>query len=167
MRLALTEQPGIANWNAHPISRQDGPLLGKLTYDAYYGTIDYEGETLEETLQEIEATLTGKYGPLLANSSFFVAEHGRVLGASMVTDWTDERSGQKQPLLSFLMTDPAARGRGLATALLKKSINALLTQGEKELVLFVTVGNDAAQHIYQKLGFQVEEEFEINRIKKE
>ncbi|GHO57110.1 GNAT family N-acetyltransferase [Ktedonobacter robiniae] len=45
------------------------------------------------------------------------------------------------------------------------NINTLLAQGEKELVLFVTVGNDAAQHIYQKLGFQIEEEFETNLIK--
>ena len=63
------------------------------------------------------------------------------------------------------MTHPDAQGKGMATFLLKKSINALLTLGEKELVLFVTVGNDAAQHIYQKLGFQVEEEFETNRVK--
>ncbi|GHO62118.1 hypothetical protein KSC_010100 [Ktedonobacter sp. SOSP1-52] len=63
------------------------------------------------------------------------------------------------------MTQPDAKGKGIATFLLKKSINALLTQSEKELVLFVTVGNDAAQHIYQKLGFQIEEEFETDRIK--
>jgi predicted GNAT family acetyltransferase len=36
----------------------------------------------------------------------------------------------------------------------------LLARGESDLALFVTVGNSAAQHISQKLGFEVEEEFE-------
>ncbi|HEU4782629.1 MAG TPA: GNAT family N-acetyltransferase, partial [Ktedonobacterales bacterium] len=57
---------------------------------------------------------------------------------------------------------PDASGQGLGTFLLSTSINALLARGESELVLFVTVGNSAAQHIYQKLGFEVEEEFEAS-----
>lgn len=165
MRQTLTEQPEASSWSARPISQQDGPLLGKLLYDAYHSTIDDEGETPEEALKEMEGTLAGKYGPVLTTCSFLIEEQGYVLAASVLTDWTDERTGRKQPLLSFLMTHPDTKGKGMATFLLKKSINALLAQGEKELVLFVTVGNDAAQHIYQKLGFQVEEEFETNRVK--
>ena len=159
MRQMLTEQPEASPWSARPISQQDGPLLGKLMYDAYHGTIDDEGETPEEALKEIEGTLAGKYGPLLSTCSFLVEDQGRVLAASVLTDWTNERTGREQPLLTFLMTHPDTKGKGMATFLLKKSINALLALGEKELVLFVTVGNNAAQHIYQKIGFQVEEEF--------
>jgi len=167
MRQILTEQPVDKAWSARPISLQDSSALGKLMYVAYHGTIDDEGETPEEALQEIESTLAGKYGPPLTACSFLVEGHGRVLGASVLSDWTDERTGRKQPLLSFLMTHPDAKGEGMATFLLKKSINALLAQGEKELVLFVTVGNDVAQHIYQQLGFQIEEEFETGRVKAE
>ncbi|HTK11726.1 MAG TPA: GNAT family N-acetyltransferase [Ktedonobacteraceae bacterium] len=165
MRQTLTAQPEISSWRARPISQQDGPLLGELVYAAYHNTIDDEGETPEEASQEIEDTLTGKYGPALLMCSFLVEEQGRALGASVLSAWTDKRTGRTQPLLCFIMTHPDARGKGMATFLLQKSINALLARGEQDVVLFVTVGNDAALHIYQKLGFQVEEEFETDRVK--
>lgn len=165
MRLALTEQQEASTWNARPISQHDVALLGELLYEAYRNTIDDEGETSGEALKEIEGTFAGTYGPVLTTCSFLIEEKERILATSVLTDWTNDQTGKKQPLLSFLMTHPDAKGKGIATFLLKQSINALLAQGEKELVLFVTVGNDAAQHIYQKLGFQIEEEFETDRIK--
>lgn len=164
MHQTLTEQPEASTWSARPISIHDGPLLGTLLYDAYHGTIDDEGETPEEALKDMEETLAGKYGPVLTTCSFLIEEQGHALAACVLTDWTRERIGEEQPLLTFLMTHPDTKGKGMATFLLKKSINALLAQGKKELVLFVTVGNDAAQHIYQKLGFHVEQEFEIHRV---
>ncbi len=163
MRNRLTQQPINGPWNARAITGRDATLLGALMYDAYHDTIDDEGETSEETVAEIEGVFNGKYGPLLDTCSLLVEEEGRALGATIITDWTDERIGQKQPLLAFLMTHPDASGQGLGTFLLSTSINALLARGESELVLFVTVGNSAAQHVYQKLGFEVEEEFEAYR----
>ena len=166
MRNRLTQQPINGPWNARPVTERDAALLGALMYDAYHDTIDDEGERPEEAVAEIEGVFNGKYGPLLDSCSLLVEEEGRALGATIITDWSDERTGQKQPLLAFLMTHPDASGQGLGTFLLSKSINALLAQGESELVLFVTVGNSAAQHIYQKLGFEVEEEFEAYRTSK-
>jgi GNAT superfamily N-acetyltransferase len=163
MRSALTQQPIIGTWNARAITGHDAALLGALMYDAYHDTIDDEDETPEDTEHEIESVLDGKYGPPLEACSFLVEEQSRALGATIITDWSDERMGKKQPLLAFLMIHPDASGQGLGTFLLSKSINALLARGESELVLFVTVGNSAAQHIYQKLGFKVEEEFETYR----
>lgn len=165
MRLTLANRPVAGSWQARPIVPQDGALLGALMYEAYHDTIDDEGESPTAALEEVEAVLGGRHGPLISAASFLVEEQGRALGASIVTDWTDERTGRRQPLLAFLMTHPEACGRGMGTFLLSKSINALVTLGQTELVLFVTVGNEAAQHIYQKLGFTVEEEFETNRIK--
>jgi ribosomal protein S18 acetylase RimI-like enzyme len=167
MRNSLAEQPVAGTWDARPITEHDGALLGTLMYDAYHDTIDDEGETPDDALAEIESVLNGKHGPLLGACSFVVVEQGHALGATVITDWTDDRSGKKQPLLAFLMTHPDASGQGIGTFLLSKSINALLLHGETDLVLFVTVGNSVAQHIYQKLGFEVEEEFETNRIKPE
>jgi ribosomal protein S18 acetylase RimI-like enzyme len=166
MRNRLTQQPINGLWNARPVTDRDAALLGALMYDAYHDTIDDEGETQAEAVAEIDGTFNGKYGPLLDSCSLLVEEDGRALGATIITDWSDERTSKKQPLLAFLMTHPDASGQGLGTFLLSKSINALLAQGESELVLFVTVGNSAAQHIYQKLGFEVEEEFEAYRASK-
>ncbi len=166
MRNRLTQQLINGPWNARTITGRDATLLGALMYDAYHDTIDDEGERPEEAVAEIEGVFNGKYGPLLDTCSLLVEEDGRALGATIITNWNDERTGQKQPLLAFLMTHPDASGQGLGTFLLRKSINALLAQGESELVLFVTVGNSAAQHIYQKLGFEVEEEFEAYHTSK-
>ena len=163
MRHTLTEHPVAETWSARPISSQDGLLLGVLMYEAYHDTIDDEGETSDEAQAEIASILTGKHGPLLEPCSFVVEEGGRALGATIITNWTDERTGKRQPLLAFLMVHPDAAGQGMGTFLLSKSINALLAQGERELVLFVTVGNSAAQRIYQKLGFEVVEEFQTDR----
>jgi ribosomal protein S18 acetylase RimI-like enzyme len=163
MRHTLTQQPVTGQWNARPITPQDAPLLGALLYDAYHDTIDDEGETPEIALAEVNGVFRGKHGPMLYDCSFIIEEGGRALGATIVTNWSDERSGHRQPLLAFLMIRPEASGQGMGTALLIRSINALLARGERELVLFVTVGNSAAQHIYQKLGFTIEEEFESNR----
>jgi ribosomal protein S18 acetylase RimI-like enzyme len=169
MRNQLTDHPVAETWDARPITLADGALLGTLMYDAYHGTIDDEGETPDEARGEIDEVLAGKHGPLLSPSSLVIEEGktGRALAATVITDWTDDRSDHRQPLLAFLMVHPAAQGKGMGIYLLSKSINALLQEGERELVLFVTVGNSAAQHIYQKLGFIVEDEFETNRIKPE
>ena len=170
MRRTLTAEPISEVWDARSLSLQDTTPLGKLMYEAYHGTIDDEGETLEAATKEIQETVAGKYGPLLAKCSFLIEaqeEPGRVLAASVITAWTDDQKGHTYPLLAFLMTHPDAKGKGMGTFLLKKSMNALLAEGETELVLFVTVGNHAAQHLYQKLDFQVEEEFETTRIKSE
>ena len=163
MRHMLTEHPIAERWPARPVTLGDGPLLGALMYDAYHDTIDDEGETPASAVAEIEETLRGKYGPLLGACSFVIEEDGRALGATIITNWSDERTGTRQPLLAFLMVRPEASGQGMGTYLLSQSINALLAHGERELVLFVTVGNSAAQRVYQKLGFSVEEEFESNR----
>lgn len=163
MRHMLTEHPIAERWPARPVTLGDGPLLGALMYDAYHDTIDDEGETPASAVAEIEETLRGKYGPLLGACSFVIEEDGRALGATVITNWSDERTGTRQPLLAFLMVRPEASGQGMGTYLLSQSINALLAHGERELVLFVTVGNSAAQRVYQKLGFAVEEEFESSR----
>jgi ribosomal protein S18 acetylase RimI-like enzyme len=167
MRNRLAQQPVNGSWNARPVTQRDAALLGTLMYDAYHDTIEDEGETPDEALVEIESVLAGKHGPLLSASSFVVEDGGRALGATIITDWTNERTQHRQPLLAFLMVHPDTSGQGLGTFLLSTSINALLAHGERELVLFVTVGNSAAQRVYQKLGFAVEEEFETDRVKAE
>ena len=163
MRRILAEHPVPERWPSRPITTQDGPLLGTLMYAAYHDTIDDEGETPEIALAEVNGVFRGKHGPMLYDCSFIIEEGGRALGATIITDWSDERTGTRQPLLAFLMVRPEASGQGMGTYLLSQSVNALLAHGERELVLFVTVGNSAAQRVYQKLGFAVEEEFESSR----
>jgi ribosomal protein S18 acetylase RimI-like enzyme len=167
MRAVLAEQPVTETWLARSIVPDDAPMLGRLMYDAYHGAIDDEGETDADAEAMAADTLGGRLGPLLAAASLVIEEQGKALGATIITDWTDGRTWTRQPLLAFLMVHPTAAGRGMGAYLLRRSMNALLAAGEHELALFVTVGNAPAQHIYQTLGFQVEEEFETDRVKSE
>jgi ribosomal protein S18 acetylase RimI-like enzyme len=150
MRLALAEQQQIGEMvGCRHVSLKDVALLGRLMYDAYAGTIDDEGETLAQATEEVRGTLAGKYGQLLAACSFLIEEDGKALAATLVTQW------EGLPLLAFVMTSPEAKNRGLGSYLVRRSIDALLADGQTELYLFVTVGNAPAQHIYEKLGFEV------------
>lgn len=149
MRLALTPQSVAPRWPVRPITPSDVSALAALMFDAYHGTIDDEGETPDDARAEVQRTLDGAHGDFLPGCSFSVEEGGRMLAATLVTLWQDA------PLLSFVMTHPEAKGRGLATYLIQQSSNALLGQGYDELYLFVTEGNVPAQRVYGRLGFTV------------
>lgn len=129
------------------IQQNDVLRLGKLFYEAYYDTIDYEGETPEQAVQEINDTINGKYGPFINDCSFVAEVRGRPVSFSLVTMW------QGRPLLAYTATHPQYLNQGLSTNLIMNSINALLMRGHEDLYLFVTVGNEPARHVYEKLGF--------------
>ncbi len=151
MCLHLTPQvadPAIA---ARPITSADADALASLMWHAYHGTIDDEGETPEDAAREIGLLFAGGYGPLLTDCSFVAESGGAVVAASLVVLFARERV----PLLAFAMTHPAHANRGLAGALIRHSINALIAAGQTDLCLYVTEGNAPAQHLYAKLGFQI------------
>jgi ribosomal protein S18 acetylase RimI-like enzyme len=151
MRLKLREQSIDTTWPCRTIVQSDRPELGELLLAAYQGGIDYQGETLEEAITVVQEMLDGRYGRLLDRSSFVSEQAGQPIGASIITLW------KSTPLLCDLMVHPDHKNQGLGTFLLKQSANALFAQGYRDLLLYVTVGNDNAQHVYEKLGFQVEE----------
>ncbi|HMQ35475.1 MAG TPA: GNAT family N-acetyltransferase [Chloroflexaceae bacterium] len=125
----------------------DREPLAALLIAAYRGTVDDDGETLDDALAEIGRTLGGSYGPYLEPCSFLVEDEGRAVAASLVTRWTEA------PLLAFVMVAPDFQRRGLGELVLRRSMAALWASGETELVLFVTDGNTPAQRLYERLGF--------------
>jgi ribosomal protein S18 acetylase RimI-like enzyme len=151
MRLKLSEQSFDTTRPCRTVTRNDGPALGALLLAAYQGSTDYQGETLEEATTVAQEMLGGRYGLLLNRGSFVIEQARQPIGACIITLW------KGTPLVCDLMVHPAHTNQGLGTFLLKQSANTLFEQGYRDLLLYVTVGNDNAQHIYEKLGFQVEE----------
>lgn len=151
MRLRLAEQRPEGAWKCRTITNEDIPALARLLLDAYKDTIDDEGETLDDALQAMQDTFAGTWqtGTLLESCSFLIEEWGEPLACTLVTWW------HEQPLLAYVMTHPTAQNQGMGRFLIQKSANALLAQGHQELSLFVTKGNLPAQHLYERLGFQV------------
>jgi GNAT superfamily N-acetyltransferase len=143
-------EPGPAGLVPRPVRPEDASALGVLMERAFRGTIDDEGETLEQFVGEMRETLRGKYGPFVFEASFCVEapDTGKLVAASLVTIWNE------LPLLAFSATDPEFQGKGLGTALIERSIFRMKELGYRELHLGVTDGNAPAQRLYAKLGFR-------------
>jgi ribosomal protein S18 acetylase RimI-like enzyme len=125
----------------------DAAALGALMLDAFRGTVDYADETLEESVAEVVLVFSGASGGFLPAPSLLIEGDGRLRSATLVTLY------QGAPLLAFAMTHPADKGQGLATYLIRQSMNALLRDGYDELFLYVSVGNDVARRLYDRMGF--------------
>lgn len=130
------------------VNVDDAEILGALMDVAYQGTVDHEGESPAQCVEEIRGTLTGKYGPFLDFASFLIAENGEALSTALITFWKD------QPLLAFSMTAPRAQGKGYAGLLINQAISALSAHGYPQLFLAVTDANAPAVALYKKLGFK-------------
>jgi GNAT superfamily N-acetyltransferase len=151
MRLELVKCPQEGSWNFRVISPDDAVPLGELMLAAYRGTVDYHGETREDAIAEVKATLGGKYGAFLRDCSFLIEGEGQIISAVMVTLSEQYRA----PLLTFCMTHPCRKTEGMATFLIRKACNALVDAGFRELFLVVTEANKPARHIYEKMGFLI------------
>jgi predicted GNAT family acetyltransferase len=148
MYLHLREQHIEKSWDYRTMSHTDIDSVGTLMLESFRNTIDYEGETLKEAIAEVKATFNGKYGPFLKECSYLIEEKGEPISACIVV-YSEEMS---LPLIAYTMTHPDYAHKGMATFLLKKSMNALLAHNYKGVHLVVTEGNPARQ-VYEKIGF--------------
>jgi ribosomal protein S18 acetylase RimI-like enzyme len=117
--------------------------------DAYLGTIDYEGESIDEALSEVRSTLDGSKGPFDWSASRVIEREGMHAAACLVIRW------REQPLVAFSMTRARFKNTGLARTCLISSMNQLAQRGEATLALFVTLANKSAVSLYQSLGFAI------------
>ncbi len=121
-------------------------------YASYLGTVDYEGETLEETLAAAESTLEGQYGAIIFDASFIAFQKDKETFAIAVSVLTDfEKTG---PLLAFALTHPEFQKKGLSGHLIKLSTNSLNQLNQPKISLVVTSTNEPAVSLYRKLGFE-------------
>jgi GNAT superfamily N-acetyltransferase len=131
-----------------PLDSVEIAELATLMRDAYRGSVDDEGETWDDALAEICATLAGQYGPLISEAS------GAILSpAGLVSCIITARHQGGDPFVVYVMTDPGARKRGLATGLIEFVGQALQKGGDIRMGLAVTVGS-AGESLYERLGFR-------------
>ncbi|MBI3442086.1 MAG: GNAT family N-acetyltransferase [Proteobacteria bacterium] len=146
MKIATVALSLSAENDCRNISMADAEGLGGLMHVSYLGTIDFAGETAEQSIDETKGMLTGKYGDFLDFASFLIEKDGEIQSASIITLY------HGKPLLADILTKPDAQGKGLAGRLIQRSIDALAAAGYRELYLVVTEGNPA-EALYLKLGF--------------
>jgi RimJ/RimL family protein N-acetyltransferase len=130
----------------HPTS-DDTEALAQLMPDAYLDTIDYEGETIVESREEVARYFAGT--PLLDHSWLRVTDR-RPVAACLVSLWAERDC----PIVSYVVTAPAWKGKGLASDLLARSIGWLAAAGQRELRAVVTEGNLPSEAVFRKAGFR-------------
>jgi GNAT superfamily N-acetyltransferase len=146
----LTSAPAIRNLaGARPVRPDDAPALAALMLDSYRGTVDDGGEGPDEALAEVGKLLSGGYGMFNFNCSELVERDGRVIAATLVTEYESE------PLIAFSMTHPDWQRRGLARAGLVRAMRALKDECRIHVNLAVTDTNTPARRLYESLGFVV------------
>ncbi|MEX2628481.1 MAG: GNAT family N-acetyltransferase [Tistlia sp.] len=130
----------------------DARAVGLLLHDAYAGTVDDEGESPEEAVAEATKALDGTYGTPIPAASFMAMDDGQPVSVSFVTEFEGE------PLLAFCATAKAHQRHGLATDLVRRSLDALARLGYRRLRLIVTRANEPAVRLYRELGFLEEKD---------
>jgi GNAT superfamily N-acetyltransferase len=133
-------------------SPSDREALAALMLDAYQGTVDYEGESLDDALREIDRVCSDLYGRFLSDCSFVSDGEAGLSSACLVT-MLNEGKPDETPLLAFAMTRKQDQRRGLSSALIQRSVAALSGLGHSRLSLAVTADNLPARRLYEKLGF--------------
>jgi ribosomal protein S18 acetylase RimI-like enzyme len=124
--------------------------VGELTVTAYRGlTVDHLWGGYEDEILDTAARAKG--------AVILVADvDGRVAGAvTYVGDHTSPWSEWTQPgeaQFRLLAVDDAARGQGVGEALVRACIARARTAG-KPVVIHTTTWMDAAQRMYERLGF--------------
>ena len=127
----------------------DQASLTELMLAAYAGGTDIDGdETIDEARAEIQRTFGGGYGELLLGPSTVVAADNRIVAATLITLY------EELPLVTFTMTHPDWKRRGLARSTLARAINELLALEHATLDLAVTAANAPAVTLYRDLGFR-------------
>ncbi len=126
-----------------PITERDLDVLAKLMLDAYIGTIDYEGETLQEAVEEVESYFESE--PMIEHS-FVASINGEIASAVLVLLW------QGSPFIGYVMTIPAYKNKGLGRLWGTAAMTSLHRVGRTQLTLFITQGNAPSEALFKAVG---------------
>ena len=135
--------PGIV-----PVAATDAEALAHLMLDAYRGTEDDDGETIDDARAEIGRLFADEFGTLDEDASGVVRADDSVVAATLITRY------EGTPFLAFSMTAPAWQRRGYARAGIERAMARLAARGETALNLVVTRANEPARRLYQRIGFR-------------
>jgi RimJ/RimL family protein N-acetyltransferase len=124
--------------------------LAELMLEAYRDTIDYDGESQAEALEEVNRYLSpNSENPPLLSHSTLLASHSRLVCACLVMRWLQGEC----PLIGYIITHPAFKRRGLAALALAESLRRLKFAGEFEVRAVITEGNIASEQLFRNAGF--------------
>lgn len=141
----LDEYPKVRH-----LMESDVQELAELMLDSYRGTIDYDDETIREALSEIKSYFDRKDSIPLLSCSYVAVTGDQLLSACLISKW-EKRA---DPLISYVMTGTAFKGKGLASMLLGTALEAIRTAGNIGVRGFVTEGNTPSERMFASFGLK-------------
>ena len=139
--------PGVESDDWRPVTEEDRDGLAELMLDAYRGTIDYEGETLEDAIHEVTRFLRDDDSML--EHSLAVEVDGALGSAVLVSMLRDE------PFIGYVMTRRDHKRTGLARHLVAAALGGLAGAGHRRVTFYITDGNEASERLFASLGSRV------------
>lgn len=132
-------------------SNTDQQILAELIIDSYRDTIDYDGETIEDAIHEVESYFSG----LLEDSSWLDRSwlgfmEDNLVCASLVGFWKDRNS----PIIAYLMTASEWKGKHLARIGVSRSLQSLAEHNYTKVYAVITEGNFPSERVFTGLGFR-------------
>lgn len=129
-----------------PLDLFSKQALAQLLLDAYRDTVDYEGEELPESIEDINRVL-GSSGPrLFSEASGVTVVDGRPASAIIVNEL------DAAPFISFVFTHPEYQRRGHAERLIENACAWSAANGYDHIDLWVTAGSQG-ESLYRRIGF--------------
>ena len=110
--------------------------------EAYRGTIDYEGEEIEEAREAIADFFSN--APLL-DAVMIALVNGAAASAVLVM------SLHSAPFISYVISHPAHKRNDLAHEVVTAACQGLVDAGENEVRFAITNGNVASEALFGKL----------------
>jgi GNAT superfamily N-acetyltransferase len=177
--LDLVPMPRSADLDIGSLDSDDWTKLvplfaGSFRHIQPYGSIAEDATRTEAAREALERTRTGGDGPWIDRASFVVRQDQRAVGVILITllpdadpcDWDSYHwpepppadciaHRQGRPHLTWIFVSPRIMGRGIGTALLGASVNALLELGFTQLLSTFMVGNDSSVLWHWRNGFRL------------
>lgn len=122
--------------------------IAEAMMDAYRDSVDYEGETLDDTLEELENVMSGYYGEFISEASFVIMDKEVVQACVLICLYRDE------PTITYNFTRQSAQRMGYQTLLIGRAAEILYDKGYHSLYLYMHTENKGAYRLYQSLDFQ-------------
>jgi len=126
-----------------PPTPADRAAIAHLLLDAYRGTVDDEGETLDDALEAADLWLHLAIAP----HSVVLEEDGRLRALSFVVV-VDDRM-----FIDPIVVAASATRRGLGASMVAASLRSLHTSGITEVGATITDGNVPSERLFAALGF--------------
>lgn len=136
-----------ATWRTPSVADQQ--ILAELMLDSYRGTIDDDGETIDDAIREVASYFSHQDSGWFDCSWLAFIENDLVC-ASLVGFWKDRNS----PIISYVMTASQWKGKHLATAGVARSLQSLAENGYTKVYAVITDGNVPSEKIFGRLGFE-------------